>query len=66
MQNVAKYLLKSLSKDQFCIGPITPRPGPIFPIDDADIDNAERKSMLSPLDKVVAEKIKVQTENIRI
>ena len=39
MQNVVNNLVKSLKELQSPAGPITPRPGPIFPIDEAAIDN---------------------------
>ena len=39
MQKVAKYLVKSfkLPQPRSLEGPIIPKPGPILPIDDADI-----------------------------
>ena len=39
IQNVVSNLAKGLKKLQSPLGPIEPRPGPIFPIDDAAIDN---------------------------
>ena len=44
MQNVARYLVGSFNEAQLLVGPIIPRPGPIFPIDDAEIANDETRS----------------------
>ena len=39
MQNVVNNLLKAFKELQSLVGPIAPSPGPILPIDEADIDN---------------------------
>ena len=41
MQKVANNLVKVFNEPQSIDGPIIPRPGPIFPIDDADIAKEE-------------------------
>ena len=41
MQNVARYLVISFSEAQLLVGPMMPSPGPIFPIDDAEIAKDE-------------------------
>ena len=38
MQNVVNNLAKALKELQSLVGPIIPNPGPILPIDEADID----------------------------
>ena len=53
MQNVAKYLAESFSELQSLVGPITPRPGPIFPIDDADI--AKEDTISNPFIEIINE-----------
>ena len=44
MQNVDIYLVASLKDAQLLFGPITPNPGPILPIDDAEIAIDDIKS----------------------
>ena len=39
MQNVVNNLVKAFKELQSLVGPIAPNPGPIFPIEAADIDN---------------------------
>ena len=39
MQNVVNNLVKAIKEPQSLDGPIVHSPGPIFPIDEADIDN---------------------------
>ena len=45
MQNIDKYLVGSFKVDQLLVGPIIPSPGPIFPIDEADIAKDETISI---------------------
>ena len=44
MQNVVNNLAKASKELQSLVGPIVPSPGPILPIDEADIDKDDMKS----------------------
>jgi len=44
MQNIEMYLVGSFNVAQLLVGPIIPRPGPIFPMDDAEIAKDEMTS----------------------
>jgi len=37
IQNIERYLVGSFNDAQLLVGPIIPSPGPMFPIDDAEI-----------------------------
>ena len=41
MQKVANSLVKLFNEPQSVDGPIAPKPGPMFPMDDADIASEE-------------------------
>ena len=60
IQKVANSLLKVFNEPQSLDGPITPKPGPIFPIDDADI--AKEDIISNPFIEITNE----HTANINI
>ena len=58
MQNVDIYLVASLKEAQLLLGPITPNPGPMLPIDDAEIAIDDIKSTPSK-DTAIAHMLKI-------
>ena len=58
MQNVDIYLVASLKEAQLLFGPITPNPGPILPIDDAEIAIDDIKSTPSN-ETAIAQMLKI-------